>query len=135
MYHLLIPGKPLPKERPRLGKGRTYTSTKTKNQEKFIQAHALKSRIVPIQGDVRLFLCFFGAHHAADTDNLIKLPLDALNGMAYKDDRQVTDIHAFKRDVLTEPLTAILIGPISEEINLPEIVEALLQGQIPLSSA
>ena len=32
-----------------------------------------------------------------DCDNLIKSILDSLNGVAYKDDSQVTDVHIKKR--------------------------------------
>lgn len=32
-----------------------------------------------------------------DTDNYIKISLDGLNGLAFKDDNVITDIHAVKR--------------------------------------
>tara|TARA_R110000824_G_scaffold268440_2_gene457048 strand:- start:1004 stop:1411 length:408 start_codon:yes stop_codon:yes gene_type:complete len=135
MYQfLIIPGKPFPKERPRVAKGRAYTPKKTHGQEQLIQIYAKKSRMTPITGDVRLFLFFSGAHHAADLDNLCKLVKDALNGIAYNDDKQVVDLHAFKRKATGDPYTAVYVGPQDKDVNLAAIVSSLLSGDKIISS-
>lgn len=51
-----------------------------------------------------------------DVDNYIKIALDGLNGLAFKDDNQITDIYARKR-YSDEPRLEIEI----KEIDLDEI--------------
>lgn len=38
-----------------------------------------------------------------DLDNVIKAVMDGLNGVAYLDDSQVTEIHAYKHDRIRKP--------------------------------
>lgn len=45
-----------------------------------------------------------------DTDNIAKLVMDALNGVAYTDDKQITDLHVIKfhrSRLISEPRTEI----------------------------
>lgn len=46
---------------------------------------------------------------AGDLDNRIKCVLDALNGTAYQDDRQVAEIHAYRFDDKERPRVEITI--------------------------
>lgn len=115
-----IDGKPAPKERPRiLRSGITYTPKKTLNAEKYIgylasiamggkplmegplivwytaifpvpkswskqkKQEALSGKLMPI--------C------RPDIDNCVKLALDAMNGIVYKDDSQIVILHMKKK--------------------------------------
>ena len=42
-------------------------------------------------GDIAVFYC--GTKRKADLDNFNKLSLDALTGIAYEDDSQITELH------------------------------------------
>lgn len=92
---LVVPGNPLPKERPKHGKGRTFTPKVTRDAEQrvraaFWQAHP---NHVPLTGDLRVEVEFHRrTRHWVDTDNLLKLVTDALNGVAYVDDKQISRI-------------------------------------------
>lgn len=48
-----------------------------------------------------------------DIDNIFKIITDALSGMAYKDDKQITDVYMFKRYVdnsTCEPHVCVTVG-------------------------
>lgn len=95
-------GTPRAKERPRLGRTRgdgsvtVYTPERTRDEEEligweWITKHGKRE---PYTGDVSLTLVFVGG--AGDVDNCAKTVLDALNLVAYLDDRQVVRLRAWK---------------------------------------
>lgn len=89
-------GEPLPKQRPKFGKGRAYTPKKTRDAETaVIDAFELACPLwVPTLGNLKVEADFYRkGHRHADTDNLFKLLTDALNGVAYVDDEQISDAH------------------------------------------
>ena len=92
--------RPEPKRRARHGQGRTYTDPRTVAYEQRLglAARAAMRGRPPVDGDVELW-CLFeqtDRRHAGDTDNMTKAVADALNGITYRDDRQVTKVHAGK---------------------------------------
>lgn len=108
-YWLVIPHRAVPKGRPRVTTHGTYTPERTKEWEakvgwEFVELHGKPL----IEGDVLMALTFSGVRAAQDVDNLAKGVLDALNGIAYKDDRQVTRLVADKI-VGGKPETRIMV--------------------------
>jgi Holliday junction resolvase len=93
---LTIPGNPTAKGRPRCGHGKVYTPVATMAAEEQI-GYAWKEKYGqnPWSTPVRVFLTFLEGpgQRAQDADNLAKLVLDALNHLAWKDDRQVLALH------------------------------------------
>jgi Holliday junction resolvase RusA-like endonuclease len=89
-----VPGPPRPKSRPRFTKtGRPYSVKSQVIQEEAI-AWALRAKMGHrrFEGDVHVWCRFFCKNKQhGDLDNLEKLALDAANGIAYKDDRQVKE--------------------------------------------
>ena len=94
-----IPGNPRPKERPRLGKGRTFTPAGTILAEAAV-LNAFRTAYPdwqPVEHKLELTATFYrDSKRVVDADNLGKLVQDALNGHAYKDDSQVFDLHSHK---------------------------------------
>lgn len=92
-FALRIGGEPLPKERPRATKsGRSFTPKRTKDAEKRILAafRAAYPDAAPLAGRLLVELRFYRrTGRGCDWDNLAKLPLDALNEVAYVDDEQI----------------------------------------------
>jgi Holliday junction resolvase RusA-like endonuclease len=111
-----VPGPPVAKARARVvlncGKVRAFTPAKTASYENLVRmAFADKyPGFIPREGAVRLTI------HAAfqitaeakkshallvtkrpDIDNCAKSVMDALNGLAWRDDAQVTDLTVYKR--------------------------------------
>lgn len=109
-FTFTIPGDPIPKGRPR-GEVRTgeygghyvkmHTPKQTQEAEENV-GWSFKAEYPgqePLTGDVWLNLTFAEApkprQRQSDLDNLQKLVLDGLNGVAWADDKQVVLIHAF----------------------------------------
>ena len=102
MIKLTIPGKPVPLQRSRTAKGRHYLPRRSGAHRQLVQAEWLAAGR-PSLGDSPFVLSarFYGAHAFADLDNLVKAVLDALNGLAFTDDRQLTclaGVHKLPRD-------------------------------------
>ena len=102
MITFTIPGRPIPKGRPRLGvRGRRayiYTPERTREYE---QAVGLCARAA-VQGDalecpvaVKIDLFLHGKRRI-DVDNCAKSILDGMNGVVYLDDNQVVDLRVRK---------------------------------------
>lgn len=100
------------KQRPRFGRGRTYTPRETAQREADIadayvrltdtkapsgvpvRIDITERRALPKKAPKRLRAeCDLGK---PDLDNVMKLVLDALNGVAYEDDSQVVEVHGVK---------------------------------------
>lgn len=95
---LLVGGEPIPKGRPRAKAGqRAFTPKRTAEAEKRVAGafRAVHPGFEPLTGRLMLVATFYRAtRHRVDLDNLVKLPTDALNGIAYVDDAQIEEIHA-----------------------------------------
>ena len=130
MVAFTVPGAPVPKARPRLGRDHVYTPRKTINAEAVVRSVAQLAGCVPIVGPIVLELDFFlpipkawnktktqaallGALRPAgrpDGDNLAKLVLDGLNGTAFVDDAQIVELTC--RKWYGEPRTEVRIVPL-----------------------
>lgn len=104
-FSFTIDTKPIAKARPRLGRfGNVYTPKKTKNAELLIRNLVFRQIKEPLLGALGVRVKFVFAHkkktgpHVSrpDADNLIKTVLDALNGIAFKDDAQVCELFICK---------------------------------------
>jgi crossover junction endodeoxyribonuclease RusA len=92
-----VPGVPVPKARPRIGNGHTYTPARTKAHERLVWAYARQAGVRPFDGPVTMWLEFhMPTPGRADIDNMAKAVLDALNGTAYADDKQVCELNLRK---------------------------------------
>lgn len=114
-----VPGAPQGKERPRFNRGgHTYTPEKTRDYERLVAwsyksaAHAavlsgsIRAEIVavyavpkswPKRQRERALAGDLAPMVKPDLDNIAKAILDALNGVAYRDDAAVTELTVRKR--------------------------------------
>lgn len=94
MPAVVIPGRPVPKERPRIGKhGNVYTPQATREYEEAV-AWAVRASRQRVEGDCEVSMCLFLRPDAkGDIDNMAKSILDGLvKGGGIKDDSQVTSL-------------------------------------------
>ena len=128
-YLIIIPGQPFPKERPRYKKdvGISYTPPKSKAVEKDIGILYTVQGGEKIEGPVSIDLKFYLKKpkkpkydeplKRPDMDNLIKTVLDALNGIAYDDDKQIVRISAEKHWAEDQPRTEISVKSYQNIVN------------------
>lgn len=74
----------------------------------------------PALGPIRVMITHVFAGASSDLDNLAKPVLDALKGVAYEDDGQVTDIIMRKRDLARD---------LRLESPIPLLLDALARGE------
>lgn len=103
--------RPLPKERARAfkqrGRMRTFTPQRTKEYELLIeQATSLQHPFEqPLEGDLIANVNFYFENRIhGDLDNCLKAILDGMQGVAFKNDKQIRgfNVHAFYFDELDE---------------------------------
>jgi Holliday junction resolvase RusA-like endonuclease len=101
-FSILIDGEPRGKGRPRCecsrGKPHLYTDAQTAAYEERI-AWTFKETYPghePLEGRVSVLIMMVSDRTATDLDNVVKIALDALNGVAWKDDSQVIHIEAHR---------------------------------------
>lgn len=118
MIRFTVPGKITGKGRPRFTRyGHVYTPKKTSNYEQMVKYSYLSTRSKRLDGPIRVNIAAifripksYTKHEKVeaemgilkptkkpDVDNITKIILDALNGVAYQDDKQVIEVEVIKR--------------------------------------
>ena len=110
----IVPGKPQPKQRARMGKGnRWYTPASTVAFETQVRNAAFirmatRGVLKEWTGDLHLTVrCYFPDARRRDADNVLKAVQDALNGFVYVDDSQVVSATVTKAIDRDEPRTEV----------------------------
>lgn len=128
MNRVSIPMRPKAWERPRFNGSRGYEAQSAKDAKATIQAAWIEAHgIAPLSGPIRMYVeAEFAApklskakrqaligtwyEHTPDVDNLWKLVGDALQGIAYADDKRIVDAGISKTYADADCLK-ISIGP------------------------
>ena len=137
MEEFFVIGKPQGKARPRFGNGRTYTPRTTLEYESRIaclyRGKKMDGEIwIDITAEFQVPKSYTKKQKAEikkgalpqkkpDSDNIAKVVMDALNGVAYYDDKQVVElrvkkVYSFEREGLN-----IAIGEKNEITKLPSL--------------
>jgi Holliday junction resolvase RusA-like endonuclease len=74
---------------------------------------AMAQGVTPLVGPVAVFLDVYRPRRRGDLDNILKATLDALNGIAYRDDDQVTEIHAQRYEDKALPRVEVSVVPLT----------------------
>ena len=138
MVTFVIKGIPKVKQRPRFaarnGKILTYTPKTTASFENLVKLKAEQEFDHPLDGAINLAIRFHlprpkrliwktkpmpevYSDKRPDIDNLAKSIIDGLNGIAFKDDGQIADLHVTKKYHAgnNEPKTIIMVENVKEE--------------------
>ena len=108
-----VPGTPHPWQRARISRsGRMFTDAKTKAYKEKIALYARQAGVELLEGPVRItMICYWPSRKPdlkknprdiewmdkrPDIDNILKVYLDALQGIAFTDDRQIVNVDARK---------------------------------------
>jgi Holliday junction resolvase RusA-like endonuclease len=116
-----IAQRPVPKGRPRFGRGHAFTDARTRNYETMIKLLARQAVARtpgwPLDAQVRMNIAIYADRalvrletlpprkraSRADIDNCGKAIADACNGITYSDDRQIVELDII--DMGMEPAT------------------------------
>lgn len=133
----IVPGNPRGKQRPRIcrirGKTITYTPKQTSEYEKLVRASYMAVSKAKFERNLPLEISILALYPVPksvnkklkssmlkggilptkkpDSDNIIKIILDALNCVAYRDDAQICKVY-FEKMYAEKPETKIIIKEI-----------------------
>lgn len=93
---------------------RVLLSAEARAYRQAVANAALLSRVRPLAADVpcAVTLRWYRGRRAGDLDNRVKQLLDSLCGVAYADDRQVVELHAYRADDPRRPRVEVTVGPV-----------------------
>jgi crossover junction endodeoxyribonuclease RusA len=74
---------------------------------------AMMQGVTPLVGPVAVFLDVYRPRRRGDLDNILKATLDALNGIAYRDDDQVEQITAQRYEDKRAPRVEVSVVPLT----------------------
>lgn len=128
MISFKISGKIKGKARPKFGKGYTYTPKDTVNYENYVKILYQQETNHIFDGPVKMVItAYFQIPKSyskkkmienpcpikkPDADNIGKIIADSLNGIAYRDDSQVAEMHIFKKWSCSEEYVEVNIEKI-----------------------
>ena len=136
-FHFKIPGKPGAKQRPRFSNAgkfvRVYTPTETVHYEAFVKLAAVEAGVTILDGPLELIVDAVYPMKGAplkrskrsrcrkiskpDCDNLLKIIMDGLNLVAYRDDAQIAQatVRKFHAGQDEEVGVSVIVREISPE--------------------
>jgi Holliday junction resolvase RusA-like endonuclease len=103
-YRFEIPGKPVPQERRIHIRGQwAFDPPKSRTAKRIVKQYAMAARpklcngfYHPSDYSFCIEMFFYGPHWGSDLDNLVKLVMDGMKGVFWKDDHQVVEMFAKK---------------------------------------
>lgn len=93
---------PVPKGRPRFGRGRVYTPHETTQFETSVRWLLRQQKAPMLTGRLAVDATFWIGSQLADGDNYMKALLDAMQGICYANDRQVREHHCYLLDATAD---------------------------------
>ena len=76
-----------------------------------VWAEGKRRKITPLRGPIAVTVRWYRSRKAGDLDNRLKALFDALEDVAFTNDNQVTEIHAYRADDKQNPRVEITLTP------------------------
>jgi crossover junction endodeoxyribonuclease RusA len=93
--------------------GRTLVSREARAYKETAAWVAYAAGLRPLAGPVAITLRFYRPRRAGDVDNLLKVTLDSLIGVAFADDSQIEEIHAYRYDDPERPRVEVEVSEVA----------------------
>jgi crossover junction endodeoxyribonuclease RusA len=104
--HITLPLPPLVNRYYRRGRNVTYLS---KEGREFKKAVSELLDVSPTTEEVKVSATVYRKRKVGDIDGYAKATLDAMQGLVYVDDAQVTELHLYKRDDKLNPRVEVRV--------------------------
>lgn len=92
-------------------RGRMVVSAEAKAYKEQVAWIARAAGMELLTGDVSVTMKVYRPAKRGDIDNAAKILLDSLNGIAYSDDSQIVEIHAYRYDDKANPRVEVEVVP------------------------
>lgn len=112
MIRIIVPGRPVPKGRPRFNTrtGRAFTPKRTREWERTVKVYAMTQLHGRIDGEVSVdVLIVHPDKRHGDVDNYVKAVLDACQGVLFGDDKCVRKVNAERAYDKSNPRVEIIV--------------------------
>lgn len=108
---MTLPYPPSVNQMWRYANGSVYTNHPAKQYKKDTRILCLQNKVVPFGKQCNLIFTMrvYRPIQSGDLDNRIKLILDSLNKLAFYDDKQIVEIHAYRFDDKENPRVEVEI--------------------------
>jgi len=113
MITLVLPYPPTVNHMYRRARGHLALTPEALAFRHAVRMIAMVQGVTPILGPVAVFLDVYRPRRRGDLDNILKATLDALNGIAYRDDEQVCRIEANRYDDKRSPRVEVSVVPLT----------------------
>jgi len=113
MITLVLPYPPTVNHMYRRARGHLALTPEALAFRHAVRMIAMVQGVTPVSGPVAVFLDVYRPRRLGDLDNILKATIDALNGIAYRDDDQVTEIHAQRYEDKRAPRVEVSVVPLT----------------------
>lgn len=94
----------------RHARGRTYLSAEAVAYIADAGKEAIRQRVRPLAGNVVVSLTVYRPAKRGDLDNTAKVLLDAMNGIAWTDDKQIVELHLYRNEDKKNPRVEVEVS-------------------------
>jgi len=110
MIHMTLPYPPSANRYWRNGKHGTYVSEEAKAFKQTVAQIGMVERVPMVEGPVSLTVHVFRPQKSGDLMNREKVLSDSLQGVVYKDDKQIVEAHFYLHDDSKNPRAEVSIA-------------------------
>ena len=118
---VILPYPPSANRYWRVYKGMTVVSSEATAYKREVKKLAKLAALSPLRGDVALTLDVYRPRATGDLDNRIKVLVDSLNGIAWADDEQIVQIHAYRHEGRGAGRVEVTIEPVGGQQSEMEV--------------
>jgi len=107
--HVTLPEPPSINHYWRVARGIMHLSKDGRRWKNAAHEMARKAGLEKLEGPVAVSITWYRKRRSGDLDNRIKVVLDVLRGLAYIDDKQVVELHAWRFDDKENPRVDVIV--------------------------
>jgi len=111
---LILPFPPSSNIYWRHNRGITHRSKEAVSYIEQVKLLCLERRIRPVSCPVAVHIEAYRPARRGDLDNSLKITIDSLRGIAYDDDKQIVELHAYRHDDKDDPRVVVTITELPE---------------------